>query len=149
MWRFSVRTFVRPYVPPSGPQARPEAQPATPEPQPARPEAQTASQPASLRLQGWLAGPQAWLAVPQAWLAGPQAWLAGPQAWLAGLDSPEGGRTYRYTNVRMDRKSPHSTKLCPLSGQLPKNGRGSWSIVYIGGSQSERSEFPLKVKASD
>ena len=76
--------------------ARSEAQPARSEAQPARSEAQPArseAQPAKLQASG--------LAV----------WASGHAGWPGGGN----GQTDRQTN----RKSLHSTGLCPLSGPLP------------------------------
>ena len=63
------------------------------------------------------------------WLGWPglrPGWLGLKPGWMA----QRGGRT----NKRTDRKSTHSTGLCPLFGLLPKNKaqtQGSWSMFLL------------------
>ena len=93
MGRFSVCLFVRPSVRSSVPPSGPSS-------------------------QVWGPTSQAWGPASQIW--GPASQPAKPQAsgiagWASGLAGwPRGGEG------RMYRKSPHSTGLRPLSGQLPK-----------------------------
>ena len=66
---------------------------------------------------GWLAG---WASDLAGWASGMADWASGLAGWASGLAGWPRGGTYGRTDVQMDRKSPHSTGLRPLSGQLPK-----------------------------
>ena len=66
--------------------------------------------------------PDAWLACSEGWLAESMAWLASSKAFLGvrpdwlSLRGGIGGM-----DEGVNGKSPHSTRLRPLSGPLPKN----------------------------